>query len=163
MHLVEEITEDNIMPFQSIIGGRNGRLSSVLEEDLVEELNQSLQKPSKGKMGLHFLSPKSVVPSTVDIPSPATAITTSLVVSPKKSSTKNSSRKVTMNSSVHYREIRHINEFSQEEIKALWISPEEQQESKKAYTVIVRAMMRSATPLEETDDVCTRGLGMLLV
>jgi hypothetical protein len=68
---------------------------------------------------------------------------------------------VKMNPQVRYREIPHLNNISLEEIRATWLQPDEIKATKTAYTEIVRMMMKSREPIEDTDELCTRGLGKL--
>lgn len=66
---------------------------------------------------------------------------------------------VKMNPQVRYREIPHLNNMPLEQIHATWLQPDEILETKKAYTEIVRMMMKAREPIEDTDELCTRGLG----
>lgn len=72
-------------------------------------------------------------------------------------------RSVHMSPNVHYREIPHLSDFSDEEVNAIWLSPQDFIDTKKAYSKIVQMMMRSVQPLAETDEICTRGLGTFLL
>jgi hypothetical protein len=57
-------------------------------------------------------------------------------------------------------EIEHCNDLNPEQ--AVWITPDEYAEYKQAFLVIVRKMMKSKGPVEETENVCCRGLGTFL-
>lgn len=59
-------------------------------------------------------------------------------------------------------EIYHINELSQSDRAEIWLTAQDVMETKKQYTKIVRMMMRSHEPLEETDECCCRGLGKII-
>jgi hypothetical protein len=85
--------------------------------------------------------------------------------SPKKADRKPApeKRSVHMSPDVHFREIPHLSDLSEEEINAVWLTPEEFMETKKAYSKIVQMMMRSREPIEETDEICTRGLGTFIL
>ena len=56
-------------------------------------------------------------------------------------------------------DIYHVNDLSSWERARIWLQVEDCIEIKKRYTVIVRMMMKSKEPLEETDEICPRGLG----
>lgn len=68
-------------------------------------------------------------------------------------------RSVHMSPNVNYREIPHLNDLSDEEVNEVWLAQEDYVDTKRAYTRIVQMMMRSREPIEETDEICTRGLG----
>lgn len=87
------------------------------------------------------------------------------LISPQKEDHKPSleKRSVHMSPNVHYREIPHLNDLSDEEVNAVWLTPENFLETKKGYTQIVQMMMRSREPIEESDDICTRGLGTFML
>jgi hypothetical protein len=110
-----------------------GPLSSVYEDAVAEE---TVMKPDKLKQ----------------------------LRSPKKADRKKApeKRSVHMSPDVYYREIPHLNDLSDEDINAVWLSPEGFMETKKAYSKIVQMMMRSREPIEETDEICTRGLGKFM-
>jgi hypothetical protein len=72
-------------------------------------------------------------------------------------------RSVHMSPNVHYREIPHLTDLSDEEVNAVWLAPEDYIETKRVYSRIVQMMMRSREPIEETDEICTRGLGTFLI
>jgi hypothetical protein len=60
-------------------------------------------------------------------------------------------------------EIYHINELSKEDKAVIWLTLGDVVETKRQYQIIVRMMMKSKEPLEETDECCCRGLGKSFV
>jgi hypothetical protein len=80
-----------------------------------------------------------------------------------KSSTKESSssiRKIRFDFSKNTEcETIHVNDLSGEEKDLLWITAVEFMETKKQYTAVVRTMMKSRDAIQETDEICCRGLG----
>jgi hypothetical protein len=56
-------------------------------------------------------------------------------------------------------EVEHRNDIDEEQRSAVWLRQEEYAEIKQTFLVIVRKMMRSTEPVEETDEISCRGLG----
>jgi len=56
------------------------------------------------------------------------------------------------------RDTIHVKDIPDAEKDLLWITAVEFMEAKKQYTEIVRMMMRSRQTLQETEDICCRGL-----
>ena len=57
--------------------------------------------------------------------------------------------------------IWHVSELTSQELMDIWITAEEFMATKKDYTNVVRMMMKSREPLEETEELTCRGLGAL--
>jgi hypothetical protein len=82
----------------------------------------------------------------------------------KKKLAKSSTRSVTFDFSKNtVQEMYHVNDLSVTDIETIWVSAEDLLATKKDYTAVVRRMMRSREPLEETEDFCCRGLGKLVL
>jgi hypothetical protein len=60
-------------------------------------------------------------------------------------------------------EIYHVNDLSKSDRAEMWLTVQDIMETKRQYTTIVRMMMKSKEPLEETDECCCRGLGKFFV
>jgi hypothetical protein len=73
-------------------------------------------------------------------------------------STKKTKRSVTFGNTVHYREIRHLKDYSHEEITALWLGQDEYQMIKAVVKMTVMMMMRGQAIAENDLDLSTRGL-----
>jgi hypothetical protein len=88
----------------------------------------------------------------------AVATTTAIAVqdaSPKKETQK---RVVHFDKTVHYTEIRHIRDFSQDEVEAIWMTMRDYQIIKAMVKSTVIMMMKGEPIPEEDLDLCTRGL-----
>ncbi len=71
-------------------------------------------------------------------------------------------RSITIDTSKNtVRNIYHVNDLADEELRDIWLTPEEFMETKKQYTAVVRMMMKSREPLPETEQFSCRGLGKL--
>ena len=69
-------------------------------------------------------------------------------------------KKVTFSLVNEIYDVLHLQDLTDEEINARWRSEEEHLETKRAYTVIVRLMMKTCDGFVEDDEEnCTRGLG----
>jgi hypothetical protein len=74
------------------------------------------------------------------------------VASPQKA------RKVVFAKTVQYKEMRHINDFSQEEIEAVWMGVRDYQIIKAMVKTTVKMMMKGERIPEDDEDFCIRGL-----
>ena len=67
-------------------------------------------------------------------------------------------RSVRFNHTVHFREIRHISEYTDEQIEATWLTPEDYAAIKQVVKITIRAMMKGEFIAEDNPEYCTRGL-----
>jgi hypothetical protein len=99
-------------------------------------------------------------PQMIAVASPQKIAVTSLfaslpkisVTSPKKA------KKVYFAKTVQYKEMRHIKDFSQEEIEAVWMEARDYQMIKAIVKTTVIMMMKGERIPEDDEDFCTRGL-----
>ena len=67
-------------------------------------------------------------------------------------------RSVRFNHTVHFREIRHISEYTEEQIEATWLTPEDYAAIKQIVKATIRMMMKGEAIADDNPDFCTRGL-----
>ena len=65
---------------------------------------------------------------------------------------------VRFNHTVHYREIRHIMDYTDEQIEATWLTPQDYAAIKQIVKNTIRMMMRGEAILDDDPNFCTRGL-----
>ena len=73
-------------------------------------------------------------------------------------SLKKSNKRVTFSKTVHCKEMRHIKDYSEEEIRTVWLTTPDYLHIKSTIRTTLEMMMSGSTVLENSEEICPRGL-----
>jgi hypothetical protein len=118
---------------------------------------------SSPRSPLEFQKTASLVPKSAEMFAAAAATNACADVVQDASSndqtqTQPRKRVVSFGKTVHYKEIRHIRDFSKEEVAAIWMTMPDYQIIKAMVKSTIIMMMKGEQISEEDIDFCTRGL-----
>jgi hypothetical protein len=77
---------------------------------------------------------------------------------PKRSRNQSLKRSVTFSNDIRVQQIRHLNDYSKEDIRATWFAPEEYKGITLSLADTIRRMMKGEQISEYDEGVCYRGL-----